>query len=132
LRFGSVMKAASIMRYVKKNTVVFAVALLVLTPRTARADAYAPFVIFTFSGPVAIPGVVLAAGTYEFKLADPSASRDVAQILSNDRSQVCATLETTPAQRPTATDTPVVTFNKSQLDRLTQSAPSSTRARRLG
>jgi hypothetical protein len=106
------MKGAFIMCHVKKLIVVFAVALLVLAPRTARADAYAQLMIFTFSRPVAIPGVVLPAGTYQFKLADPSTSRNVVQILSNDGSQVYATLQTLPARRLTATNDPVVTFDE--------------------
>lgn len=38
---------------------------------------------FTFSGPVAIPGVTLPAGQYLFRIADTS-SRNVVQVLSSD------------------------------------------------
>ena len=88
------------MRYVKTLSVVFAVALLVLAPRTARADAYNQSMIFTFSGPVAIPGVVLPAGTYQFKLADPGTEANVVQILSDDGSQVYATLPDSAKEPP--------------------------------
>jgi hypothetical protein len=36
----------------------------------AKADDFNQEVIFTFSGPVEIPGSVLPAGTYVFTLAD--------------------------------------------------------------
>lgn len=39
----------------------------------------------TFSGPVALPGVTLPAGTYTFELAD-SNSRDIVLVRSRDRS----------------------------------------------
>src|ERR1700704_5772039 len=40
--------------------------------------------VFTFSGPVALPGVTLPAGQYLFRLADPTGSRKVVQVLSAD------------------------------------------------
>jgi hypothetical protein len=106
------MKGAFIMRHLKKLSVVFAVALFVLAPRIARADAYNQSMILTFSGPVEIPGVVLPAGTYQFKIADRDTERKVVQILSNDGSQVYATLETTPARRTAPTGEPVVTLEE--------------------
>jgi hypothetical protein len=42
----------------------------------------------TFSGPVALPGVSLSAGTYTFELADPNASPDVVMVLNRDRTRV--------------------------------------------
>lgn len=40
----------------------------------------------TFSGPVALPGVTLPAGTYIFELAD-SSQRNIVQVRSRDRSR---------------------------------------------
>jgi hypothetical protein len=42
----------------------------------------------TFSQPVRLPGVGLAAGTYIFEVPDPESAWDVVQVLSKDRSQV--------------------------------------------
>jgi hypothetical protein len=97
---------------VKKLTFVFAVALLILASRSARADEFDQLMTFTFSGPVEIPGVVLQAGTYQFKLATPNADRKTVEVLSSDGSHVYATLLTDPAERLTATDEPAVTFEK--------------------
>jgi hypothetical protein len=68
--------------------------------------------VITFSGPVEVPGEVLAAGTYQFKLADPTGNRNVVEILSADGSKVYATLLTIPDERSTPTDEAVVTFEK--------------------
>ena len=42
----------------------------------------------TFSQPVGLPGVGLAAGTYIFELPDPDRAWDVVQVLSQDRAHV--------------------------------------------
>jgi LPXTG-motif cell wall-anchored protein len=47
------------------------------------AQPYDKRTYFTFSGPVAVPGVTLPAGKYMFRLADTS-SRNVVQVLSAD------------------------------------------------
>ena len=47
------------MRHIKNLTVVFAMSMLVLASRSARADEYDESMTFTFSGPVEVPGVVL-------------------------------------------------------------------------
>src|SRR6202047_2338478 len=124
LRFRSVMKGthimrhlesvkgAHIMRHIKKLTVVFAMVLLVLAARSARADEYDESMIFTFSDPVEVPGVVLPAGTYQFKLALPDSDRQRLEILSEDGSRVYATLATIPSDRRTPTDKAVVTFKE--------------------
>ena len=123
MRYLESVKGAHIMRHIKKLTVVFAMALLVLASRSARADEYDESMIFTFSGPVEVPGVVLPAGTYQFKLADPDTDRNVVQILSNDGSQVYATLLTMPNESVTATDDPIV-----RLEERPAGSPEAIRA----
>lgn len=39
----------------------------------------------TFSQPVQLPGVALAAGTYVFELADPIAAHNVVRVFGRDR-----------------------------------------------
>jgi len=43
---------------------------------------------FRFASSVALPGVVLPAGTYVFELADPNTSRSVVRVRNPQRSQV--------------------------------------------
>jgi hypothetical protein len=106
------MRGAVIMRHLTRITCAFAVAVLVLAPGSARADESDQSMIFTFSGPVAVPGVVLPAGTYQFKLAIPDSDRQLLEILSEDGSRVYATLATIPSDRQTPTDKAVVTFKE--------------------
>jgi hypothetical protein len=66
---------------------------------TAHADEANQETIMTFSAPVEIPGQVLPAGKYIFRLADDGSNPNVVQILSAEGTRVYATLETTPTQR---------------------------------
>ena len=61
------------MRPIRTLGCVLALASLVAVG--ARADENDRLTYLTFSGPVQLPGVTLAAGTYTFKLADLSGSR---------------------------------------------------------
>jgi hypothetical protein len=105
-------KGAQIMRQFKKITFAFAIALVVLAAQSARADESNQLMILTFSGPVQVPGVVLPAGTYQFKLAVPDTDRHTVEILSEDGLQSYATLTTIPDERSTPTDEAVVRFKE--------------------
>lgn len=50
----------------------------------ASASEWDQKTIFTFSGPVEIPGQVLDAGTYVFKLADSASDRNIVQVFSKN------------------------------------------------
>jgi len=54
---------------------------------------------FTFSGPVALPGVTLPAGRYVFRIVDDTTSRRVIQVLSDDEKKPYAMMNTIPDQR---------------------------------
>jgi hypothetical protein len=70
--------------------------LAVILPR-AKADAWNQKTIFTFSGPVQIPGQDLPAGTYVFKLVDTSgADRDIVEVLNRKETHVYGTFITIP------------------------------------
>ncbi|HUK35689.1 MAG TPA: hypothetical protein VLV86_17345 [Vicinamibacterales bacterium] len=49
---------------------------------------------FTFSGPVALPGVTLPAGRYLFRIIDTTTSRKVIQVLSDDQKTPYAMMNT--------------------------------------
>src|SRR6266849_8283772 len=66
----------------------------------------------TFNEPIQIPGQVLAAGTYVFRLADPNGTRNVVQIFNSDRTVLYATLQTVTAQRQQPTGDTAVTLAK--------------------
>ena len=62
----------------------------------ARADQWDKKTIVTFGDAVEIPGQVLPAGTYVFKLADTLADRHIVQIWNADETQIFATIRTIP------------------------------------
>jgi hypothetical protein len=78
----------------------------------ARADEWDKKTVLTFSQPVEIPGRVLPAGTYTFKLADSMSDRHIVQIFNADGSQIIATVMTIPDYRLTSTDKTVIRFGE--------------------
>jgi hypothetical protein len=89
-----------------------AVAITACFAAGVRADEYNKQTFLTFSGPVQLPGVTLAAGTYMFKLADPEFERRAIQVWDKDGTKLYTTLLTIPDQRMKVTDQPVVMFNE--------------------
>lgn len=90
-----------------------ATALVVtMTPVPARATTYDKLTHMTFTGSVQIPGATLGAGTYRFRLVNPSTGRNVLQVLSHDGAIVYAMFHTIPDSRTEVTDESVVTFRE--------------------
>lgn len=79
---------------------------------SARADEWNKKTVLTFSQPVEIPGRVLPAGTYTFKLADSMSDRHIVQIFNADGSEIIATVMTIPDYRLTSTDKTVIRFGE--------------------
>jgi hypothetical protein len=73
----------------------------------AHADESDEATIFSFSQPIQIPGQVLPAGTYLFKLASAD-DLNVVQIFNADRTILYATVDTIPTERPEPLDDTVV------------------------
>ena len=78
----------------------------------ASADEWDQKTTVTFSGPVEIPGQVLQAGTYVFKLADSQSTEDVVQVYSADEKHLYGSFLSIAEQRQEPTDSPVVTFEE--------------------
>jgi len=90
-----------------------AVSLLgLVTASSVRADDFDKKTILTFSGPVEIPGHVLPAGTYTFKLADLMGDRHIVQVFNADGSKIIATFMTVPDYRLKASDETVIRFRE--------------------
>jgi hypothetical protein len=85
-----------------------------ITPALSNATTftYDKLAYLTFNAPVQVPGVVLHAGTYGFRLANPGTARNVVQVVSNDGMIVYATFHTRPDSRTVVTSNPVVTFRE--------------------
>jgi len=82
-----------------------------LAPR-ARADQWDRKTIVTFSDAVEIPGQVLQAGTYVFRLADSSSNRHIVQIWNADENEVLATVMTIPNWRFETPDNSIFEFDE--------------------
>src|SRR5437764_7167399 len=69
---------------------------------------------FTFSAPIALPGVTLPAGRYEFRIVDTTSSRKVIQVLSDDGKKPFAMANTIPDQRRDPAKDATVAFYETQ------------------
>ena len=81
---------------------------LIETPSTAQT--FDRRTLFTFSGPVAMPGVSLPAGQYMFRLANPESGRNVVQVLSADGTKPYGMFFSMRAERFEPASTPEVRF----------------------
>jgi len=68
----------------------------------------------TFSSAVELPGVTLEPGTYEFRLAPMSESRNVVQVLKKDDSKVMGQWTFVQAPRERATEDTIVMFKEAR------------------
>ena len=104
----------------------------------AKADDWNRKTVFTFSGPVEIPGVhltgwgVLPAGTYVFKILDSQSDRHIVQIFNQDETIVYATILAIPNYRLKATDKTVITFSERPAGRAGSAASVVLSRQELG
>jgi hypothetical protein len=99
------------MKFVNTIMVVLALSLFgaALAPG-ARADEWNKKTVMTFSQPVEIPGQVLPAGTYMFKLANSQSDRHIVQIFNASGSHIIATVLAINDYRLAPTGRTVVKF----------------------
>ncbi|HLH41287.1 MAG TPA: hypothetical protein VKX39_19215 [Bryobacteraceae bacterium] len=77
-----------------------------------RADEWDKKTIVTFSAPVEIPGKVLPAGTYVFKLLNSVSNRNIVQVFDKDEKKLFATILAIPDYRLQPSDKPVIRFEE--------------------
>lgn len=68
--------------------------------------------LLTFSAPIALPGVVLAAGTYSFEIPNSAITEGLVRVTSHDGKQVYLTQYTRLVSRPNVASVPRVTFRE--------------------
>lgn len=101
------------MSRVKTASIVGCVTAIALLASSALAQGPANRkTYFTFSGPVALPGITLPAGTYTFRLADTLSNRHIVQVLDRDERHIYRTLLAVPAERAEAEGDPVIMFRE--------------------
>jgi hypothetical protein len=101
------------MRFFRAVLVGLALSLLVgLFLNPVRADQWNKKTILTFSQPIEVPGKVLPAGTYTFKLLDSMSYRHIVQIWNEDGSQLITTILAIPNYRLEPTEDTVIKFRE--------------------
>ncbi len=88
------------------------VGLCGMMPPQAKAGASNQKTIFKFSGPVEIPGRVLNAGTYVFKLADSQADRNVVEVFNKKQNHLYGIFLTIPDYHLKPRGKPIITFQE--------------------
>lgn len=73
------------------------VSVLFVGALTTQAGLYHETTRFTFSKPVAVPGTILPAGTYDFSIAEPGTGvRNITQIWNANGTKLITQLATIP------------------------------------
>jgi hypothetical protein len=85
---------------------------LLLAVLPAGADQWNKRTTVTFTRPVELPGVVLPAGTYVFKLANSNSNRHIVQVFNAEENKIFATILAIPNYRLTPTDKVVMPFEE--------------------
>lgn len=85
---------------------IAALTVLLMSPGVTRADDWDKKTIVTFDQDVEIPGQVLPAGTYVFKLLRNSPNRFIVQVWVQDESQLLSTLMTVGDSYPNRSGKP--------------------------
>lgn len=86
-------------------------AVLALLPG-AKADEWNQKTIFSFSGPVEIPGQILPAGTYVFKLANSQGNRHIVQVFNQNENHVFGTFLAIPDYHLRPSTKPIIKFHE--------------------
>src|SRR5580692_2363451 len=78
----------------------------------AKADEWNQKTVFTFSGAVEIPGQVLPAGTYVFKLHNSPSNRHIVQVFNQEENHVFGTFLAIPDYRLNPASEPIIHFHE--------------------
>jgi LPXTG-motif cell wall-anchored protein len=101
------------MKIIKSVLAVAALVILgAMSLSSVRADEWNKKTVMTFNQPVEIPGQILPAGTYTFKLLDSPSDRHVVQIFTADGMHIIATVLAINNYRLRPTGQTVVKFSE--------------------
>ncbi len=98
----------------KKFAVLLSGALLLGLP--AFGDQWDKKTTLTFDQPIELPGVVLPAGQYVFKIVDSQANRNIVRVFNTGEDKVFATILAIPHYRMTTADKTVILFEERPAD----------------
>lgn len=95
-----------------QRLLMLGVAILGTMLPVAKADEWNQRTVMTFSAPVEIPGQVLPAGTYVFKLADSASDRNIVQVFNRDETHLIGTFLAIPDYRVKPAGKTIITFEE--------------------
>jgi hypothetical protein len=105
------------MRIVRAIQISMCAAVLCVTFVTAaKADTWDKKTIVTFGDSVEIPGQVLPAGTYVFKLLNSTSDRRIVQVWNAEQAQILAAIQTIPSFRLDPPDRTIFEFDERPSD----------------
>jgi len=78
----------------------------------ARADEWSQRTTLKFSEPVEMPGQILPAGTYVFKLVNSNSSRHIVQVFNKEEDHVFGTFLAIPQHRQRPSEKTIITFEE--------------------
>jgi len=97
--------------------IVFALGIILASYAPfSRADEWDKTTKVTFNEPVQVPGKVLPAGTYVFRLQESSSNRHIVQIYNEDHTKLITTVLAIPNQRLEPTGKTVLTYDERPAD----------------
>jgi hypothetical protein len=94
-----------------KLTLLVGLTAIALTS-VAKASTWSQKTLFTFSAPVEIPGQILPAGTYVFKLANSNSNRHIVQVFNEDQDRIFGTFLAIPDYRLHPAEKPIISFDE--------------------
>src|ERR1700733_8726234 len=100
------------MKKLQLTMILLALVGAVSTAPSGLAQTWNQKTILTFSGPVQIPGQVLPAGTYVFKLADSSSNRHIVQVFNKNENHVFGTFLAIPDYRLRPSSETIIKFEE--------------------
>jgi hypothetical protein len=78
----------------------------------AKADAWNQKTVVKFGDAVEIPGQILPAGTYVFKLAESHSNRHIVQVFNKDENHLFGTFLAIPSHRRHASEKTIINFEE--------------------
>jgi len=86
------------------------IGLAMFTATQTHADEWDKMTQLTFTQPVQVPGKVLPAGTYVFRLYNSAANRHIVRIFQNDNKPPVTTVQAIASQQTEPAGTTVITY----------------------
>jgi hypothetical protein len=80
--------------------------------RAAGADEWSQRTVLTFSAPVEIPGQILPAGAYVFKLVSSQSNRHIVQVFNKEENHVFGTFLAIPNYRRNPSEKIIIRFEE--------------------